>query len=95
MRSKISTLFAALALAAIAGTSFAQNGPVGRAANDGGMITEPNQNQTQVPQYNSSGAVVGAPANEISGNNCAARFRSFDPASGTYRGLDGRRHPCP
>jgi uncharacterized membrane protein len=23
------------------------------------------------------------------------RFRSFDPASGTYRGRDGRRHPCP
>jgi len=26
---------------------------------------------------------------------CAQRFRSYDPASGTYLGYDGRRHPCP
>jgi hypothetical protein len=26
---------------------------------------------------------------------CAARFRSYDPASGTYLGIDGMRHPCP
>ena len=26
---------------------------------------------------------------------CMARFRSYDPASGTYLGYDGRRHPCP
>jgi hypothetical protein len=26
---------------------------------------------------------------------CAARFHSFDPASGTYLGYDGLRHPCP
>ena len=26
---------------------------------------------------------------------CEARFRSYDPASGTYLGYDGRRHPCP
>jgi hypothetical protein len=26
---------------------------------------------------------------------CQQRFRSFDPASGTYVGFDGRRHPCP
>ncbi len=26
---------------------------------------------------------------------CQARFRSFDPASGTYLGFDGQRHPCP
>jgi hypothetical protein len=25
---------------------------------------------------------------------CQQRFRSFDPASGTYMGYDGRRHPC-
>lgn len=25
---------------------------------------------------------------------CAARFRSFDPQTGTYMGLDGRRHIC-
>jgi hypothetical protein len=26
---------------------------------------------------------------------CAQRFRSYDPASGTYLGYDGIRHPCP
>jgi hypothetical protein len=26
---------------------------------------------------------------------CAQRFRSYDPASGTYMGYDGIRHSCP
>ncbi len=26
---------------------------------------------------------------------CSRRFRSYDPASGTYLGYDGRRHACP
>ena len=26
---------------------------------------------------------------------CAQRYRSFDPATGTYLGFDGQRHPCP
>jgi hypothetical protein len=26
---------------------------------------------------------------------CQQRFRSYDPASGTYLGYDGNRHPCP
>jgi hypothetical protein len=26
---------------------------------------------------------------------CAQRYRSYDPASGTYLGYDGRRHACP
>jgi hypothetical protein len=26
--------------------------------------------------------------------SCAERYRSFDPASGTYLGFDGSRHPC-
>ena len=29
------------------------------------------------------------------GNGCAQRFRSYDPATGTYLGYDGQRHPCP
>jgi len=28
------------------------------------------------------------------GSYCAQRYRSYDPASGTYMGYDGRRHPC-
>lgn len=26
---------------------------------------------------------------------CVQRYRSYDPASGTYLGNDGLRHPCP
>lgn len=26
---------------------------------------------------------------------CAQRYRSWDPATGTYLGYDGQRHPCP
>jgi len=26
---------------------------------------------------------------------CRQRYRSYDPASGTYLGNDGVRHPCP
>jgi hypothetical protein len=26
---------------------------------------------------------------------CAQRYRSYDPASGTFLGYDGQRHPCP
>ncbi len=27
--------------------------------------------------------------------SCARRYRSYDPASGTFLGYDGARHPCP
>jgi hypothetical protein len=27
-------------------------------------------------------------------SSCAQRYRSYDPASGTFRGNDGRRHSC-
>jgi hypothetical protein len=43
--------------------------------------------------YMASGPAVVAQNNEAS--YCAARFRSYDPASGSYLGFDGMRHPCP
>ena len=94
MRPKTLTLaLTALAFgAAVAGTSaFAQN--TGRSANDGGFISE--QSQAPTPQYNGAGQVVAAPGGETGANNCATRFRSFDPATGTYMGRDGQRHACP
>jgi len=42
--------------------------------------------------YVASGPVV---AQNSDASYCAARFRSYDPASGTYLGYDGLRHPCP
>ncbi|ARP99207.1 BA14K family protein [Pseudorhodoplanes sinuspersici] len=39
-----------------------------------------------------------APAPVYGGNDwlayCSSKYRSFDPASGTYLGYDGLRHPC-
>jgi BA14K-like protein len=35
------------------------------------------------------------PANVSAVDYCAQRYRSFDPATGTYLGFDGQRHPCP
>ena len=53
-----------------------------------------------------TGAFIGgaiaqsqAQAAPVYGDNtasyCAQRYRSYDPASGTYLGYDGLRHPCP
>lgn len=36
-----------------------------------------------------------APTNGGAEAYCEQRFRSYDPASGTYLGYDGERHPCP
>jgi len=35
------------------------------------------------------------PGDQGADESCGARFRSYDPASGTYLGYDGMRHPCP
>lgn len=44
-------------------------------------------------------AVAVAPGPVVAGGDavswCEARYRSYDPASGTYLGYDGLRHPCP
>jgi hypothetical protein len=39
-----------------------------------------------------SGSVVSSDADP---SYCAQRYKSYDPASGTYLGVDGLRHPCP
>jgi hypothetical protein len=43
------------------------------------------------------GAIAQSQAAPAYGGNayCAQRFKSYDPASGTYLGYDGLRHPCP
>jgi hypothetical protein len=53
------------------------------------------------PQYYGpgyGGAYVAGPpgpAGDPEVAYCSQRFRSYDPASGTYLGYDGYRHPCP
>jgi hypothetical protein len=44
------------------------------------------------------GPGYGAPAAVGPGDDvgyCAQRYKSYDPATGTFLGYDGQRHPCP
>ena len=45
--------------------------------------------------YEEPGAVAVGPSGGDAESYCAQRFRSYDPATGTYLGYDGMRHPCP
>jgi len=49
----------------------------------------------QPDYFDDGGVVVSAPVGGDSVSYCMQRFRSYDPASGTYLGYDGIRHPCP
>jgi uncharacterized protein (DUF3084 family) len=40
-------------------------------------------------------AQAAAPVVDDATAYCMQRFQSYDPASGTYLGYDGLRHPCP
>jgi hypothetical protein len=44
-------------------------------------------------RFTAPGGYLPAPGGDVA--YCEQRFRSFDPASGTYLGFDGLRHPCP
>lgn len=43
--------------------------------------------------YYAPGPVYAPGGNAVA--YCMQRFKSYDPASGTYLGYDGLRHPCP
>jgi hypothetical protein len=45
--------------------------------------------------YDDGAVAVAPPAGDDSVAYCMQRYKSYDPASGTYLGYDGRRHPCP
>lgn len=49
-----------------------------------------------VVAFEQPGPVVEpAPVGVLDASYCAQRYRSYDPASGSYLGFDGLRHPCP
>ena len=45
--------------------------------------------------YDDSVVAEAPPAGDDSAAYCMQRYKSYDPASGTYLGYDGQRHPCP
>ncbi len=40
------------------------------------------------------GGALGAASSQSHADRCAAQYRSYDPATDTYLGTDGRRHRC-
>ena len=70
----------------------------------GGAIANQNQGyyygDQNYPAYSDPG-YVSSNAGPVAYNNggtvayCEQTYRSYDPASGTYLGYDGFRHPCP
>jgi hypothetical protein len=45
--------------------------------------------------YDDSAVAAAPPSDDEAVAYCTRRYRSYDPASGTYLGNDGQRHPCP
>jgi BA14K-like protein len=45
--------------------------------------------------YDDGAVAVAPPVGDDSVAYCMQRYKSYDPASGTYLGYDGQRHPCP
>ena len=45
--------------------------------------------------YDDTAVVAAPPSDDDAVAYCTQRYRSYDPASGTYLGNDGLRHPCP
>jgi BA14K-like protein len=79
----------ALGSTLIVAQAFAQS--PGRPLSDGGAFID--QNGNYVGNQSAPNAQGVAQSGEPS--NCAARFHSFDPTTGTFLGFDGRRHHCP
>jgi hypothetical protein len=45
--------------------------------------------------YDDTVVAAAPPAGDDAVAYCMRRYKSYDPASGTYLGYDGQRHPCP
>ena len=60
----------------------------------GGALAAPYGPGYYGPGYGAPPVAYGPPPGDAIAY-CMQRFRSFDPASGTYLGNDGYRHPCP
>ncbi len=67
--------------------NFAANPPVASVGSSGWLESNPYRSPQPYPSQ-----VYFGPAGETS--LCARRYRSYDPASHTYLGKDGLRHPC-
>jgi len=110
MIMKIAMSLAALALggALTVGTAFAQRTGA-RSPDDNGIPSAERSGQSTQPAqssapdqpsagyyagyYNEEPGMGGTDQSAVA--SCEERFQSYDPATGTYLGFDGMRHPCP
>jgi BA14K-like protein len=67
--------------------NFAANPPVASIGTAGWLESNPYRSPQPYPSQ-----VYFGPSSDVS--ICARRYRSYDPASHTYLGKDGLRHPC-
>jgi hypothetical protein len=68
--------------------NFAADQPLASLGTAGFLEVNPYRSARPYP----SQVYFGPPSEE---SYCARHYRSYDPVSGTYRGKDGLRHPCP
>jgi len=61
---------------------------------NGGRPTPAAGRDARTPVMLGSGGPSTPMDSVANGASCAQRYRSFDPASGTFLGNDGRRHEC-
>ena len=60
-----------------------------------GYYDSPSYYDDSYGYYDDSTVAAAPPADDDAVAYCTQRYRSYDPASGTYLGNDGQRHPCP
>jgi hypothetical protein len=85
---------AALAAGVIVGGALQQNQDYGYGYPDQSYPAGPySAYPAQGPLYDAGGALVSNDGDSVA--YCQQTYRSYDPASGTYLGYDGLRHPCP
>ncbi|WP_342734887.1 BA14K family protein [Bradyrhizobium sp. B117] len=95
----VAVLSALTATTAYAQSGFASSHPDTYEAenpnrNLNGTLTPAGRRGLELPDGAAGVGNVLARADGATLRSCAERFRSFDPATGTYLGFDGNRHPC-
>ena len=68
--------------------NFAADPPLASIGSAGFLESNPYRSARPYP----SQVYFGPPSDQ---SYCARHYRSYDPVSGTYRGKNGFRHPCP
>ena len=97
-RGAAAATLAAVLLAPLAATpAFAEGGSQKRSAQLNvafGLGFQQQRPAPQRPPAQPTQVIMARPGTAAWNEACAARYHSFDPASGTYLGFDGKRYRC-